>query len=767
MAAKALLARPLLLSGAATVVGVVLAQGSAAWPLALGVLLGAWAGLARTRTAVLVLAALAAGSAAGWRLRARTDRTLEAMASHWPRAPPRAGVAELEVLRCGEDPFRERAWLEGRRDDGLGVLCVWPGARPPPVAPGARVRVAGRFYVPRPPGNPGERDGRRRLAARGVAVIADLRTEANVEVVRAAPASVGARLAEVRRTAAARLRAALPSDVAPLATALLLGLRTGIAPEDRLLFERTGTMHILAISGMHLLLLASLVHASLRAAGLGPRAAAGITLLLALAYVPVAGGAPPIRRAVTVLVAYGLALVRGRPPDVASALGGAALVLALADPADVCRVGFRLSFAAAAGIAWLAGPWQRRWSRRHRLLQRFPAVRQDRPVRLVVGAYVWRALPVSVAAWLATQALVAHAFGVVTPLAPVTNVVIGPVVAVLLPSIALVAVGLEAMAGPVTGAARTLGWLLARASAAPGGFFLFEPPPLPAVLLWLGGCVLLRRRPKAAVVILVGAYAHAGAPAIPRRAELIMLDVGHGQAVLLRFRDGGAVLVDAGSRSRPGVDRRSILPALRALRVARLRAVVCTHADADHWNAIPTLLGLLPVDRVVTGPDPPPALIAAARRHGVPLVCAAPGKVIHADAGGRLTVLAAGPGAGLRANDRSIPLLFEAEGARVLLPADREGAGLRALLARGLPRCEILVAPHHGAHCAASDRVGAAVRPRYLLVSAARGCAHAGTLAAYGAAHTLVTARDGCIFVRFPAPGRIEVTTFRANIRPP
>lgn len=768
-------ARPLCLAGPAAVAGVLLGQGPLVWPAALGIGLAVWAGAGRALPALVALAALAAGSAAGARLEARTARALDAVrTSHWPRAPPLAAVAEIEVLRCGEDPFRGRAWLDGRRDDGLGMLCAWPGRLPPGVAAGARVRVAGRFYPPRPPGNPGEADGRRRLAVRGLSLLADLRTGANVRIVREAPPGIRRALATLRRKAAVRLRDGLPADVGPLAAALLLGLRTGLTADDRLQFERTGTMHILAISGMHVLLLAGLVHAVLRAAGLGPRAAAGITLALALAYVPMAGGAPPIRRAVTGLVFYGLALVRGRPPDAASALSGAALVIAVGDPADVVRIGFWLSFLAAGGIAVLAGPWRERGSRRHRLLRRFPAVRADRPVRLRFWDYVWRALPVALAAWLATQGLVAHAFGVVTPLAPLANLMAGPLVALLLPLVALFAVGINWAAAPVTLLVVGLRALLAVLARLPGAYWVVPPPPLLPVLLWTGGCLLLRRSVRTGLPFLLLAGLLGGGLVLggsaPARAEIVLLDVGHGQALLVRFPDGAAVLIDGGSRTRPDVGRRVVRPALRALGVTRLEAVVCTHPDADHSNALPYLVATFPVGRLWTGRDPAPAVVAAARRSRVPMVRARPGDLVYGSREGsaRLTVLAVGGGPRVSANDCSIALLFEAAGRRVLVPADREEAGLRDLLRRGVPRCDVLIAPHHGGRCAVAASVAEAVRPRWVLVSVARGFAHAETLAAYGAADGVrSTARDGCVFVRFPAADPVEVDTFRATIRPP
>lgn len=755
------------IAGPAAVAGVLLCRAPAPAALLAGLTVVGWAAARRTAPSLVVGAALLAGLVAGAHSEARVARVMRAWRAGRPaRAPPRPGTCVLQVEDCGEDPFHDRAWLEGRTAGGDGVRCAWPGRVPDVLAPGARVRVAGRFRVPGPPTNPGEPDRRRRLAERGIHRLADLRTDTNLVILRPAPPGPSRHLGRLRRAGARRLRRVLPDDVAPLAVALLLGVRTGVPVEDRLRFERTGTMHVLAISGMHLVLLAGFLHAGLRAAGAGVRVAAGITVVVAVAYVPVAGAGPPIRRAVTMLVLYGLALVRGRPADSASSLGGAALLIALADPADVFRTGFRLSFAAAAGIAWLAGPWHERWSARHRLLARFPAVRADRPVRLLAWGYVLRALPVSVAAWCATQGLVAHAFGAVTPVAPLTNVLVGPLVAILLPLTALLALGLDPLAEPVTWTARGLRFVLDGAADVPGGFLFLPGPPLAAVFSWCLGVAALRARPRFGLALLAVAGTSTAAAPPSREPALVLLDVGHGQAALARFDDGTVVLIDAGSRNRPAPGPRILLPALRALRIRRIAAVVCTHADADHWNALPLLLRIVPVGRLVVGPDPPPRVLAVARACGVPVERAPTGGCVHASEGARLDVVAADAPPGTE-NDRSVVLRFTARGGTVLLPADREEAGLRRLVAQGVGPCDVLVAPHHGAQCEVAADFGAATRPRWLLVSAARGFAHAPTLAAYGARDVLSTDRCGCIVVRLAQPGVLVVETYaRRRLQP-
>jgi competence protein ComEC len=761
-------------AGAAAVTGVLACDPALQWALAGAcVALGAWALWRRDAAILLLCVALLAGQESARGLALRTARALAILEGAWARAPPRNATCELEVEACAEDLFRGRAWLEGRRDDGLGVLCVWQGDLPDDLGPGAQVRIAGRFSVPHRSTNPGQRDGGLDLAARGLSLVADVRIGANVELLRPPPPGPTWWLDRIRRRGVRRLTEVVPPHAAGLCAALLFGVRSGVDAEDRVLFQHSGTVHVLAISGMHLVVLAGFLHLLLRRAGCGPRLAAGITLAFCLLYVPVAGNAPPVRRAATMVAFYALALVRGRVPDPASALGGAALVLALATPEDVSRIGFRLSFAAATGIAWLAGSWRERWGRRHRLLARFPAVRSDRPVRLRLNGFVLAGLPVSLAAWCATQGFVAAAFGIVTPLAPLTNLVVAPVVGLLLTLTALVAAGAGLLAGPVSWIVHGMRGLLELAGACPGAYLLVPPPPGAAVAAWCLGCVGLRRRAwRGLALLLLAVLLAAGWPSQTGPC-LVLLDVGNGQAALLRFDDGSTVLVDGGSRSRPRVGPRVVVPALRALGVRRLEAAVCSHADADHWNALPDVLATLPVARVVAGREVAPALARAAALHGVPLERARAGQIVHAAGKTSLRVfLADGPRGS--SNDRSLVLLFRVGNRRALLPGDREEAGLAELVAASPPPCEVLVAPHHGAACSDAEILGRALRPEVLLVSAGETMVDPVTVAAYGAPRIYGTARRGALRVEFPDHGEIEVACHgpdraedRATIRAP
>ncbi|MGQ0614832.1 MAG: ComEC/Rec2 family competence protein [Planctomycetaceae bacterium] len=759
--------RPLALCGLGAVAGVLAeppAWGALLALLVLG-LAAATRGIPRLSAAALPLLLLAASFTCGLasaRLQSLArERDRRALAMARCRSPPPLATYRLLVERAGEDPFAGRAWLSGRTAEGLGVFCSWPGSASDRLGRGATVLVSGRVGVPSLPGNPGQRDPGEALVGGGASLRLDLRAAENGRLLEPAPEGPRLWLERLRRRAARRLQATLPGDLGGIACALLLGLRGGIPDADRRLFERTGTLHLLAISGMHVVLLAACAAWLLRRAGLGPRTTALATFCLASVYLPLAGGDPPIRRAVLGLAFHTLSLLRGRPADAATALGGAAAVIALLDPADVLTAGFRLSFLATAGISLLAGVLEERWGRRHRFLARFPAVQQDRPVRLRLNRYLLKAVPVSLAATLFTLPSVAFDFGRVSPLSVATNLIAVPLASLALPLLPLLAAGAELLAAPTVLLLSLLRTVLTGADRLPFVNLAVAPPSLLVFLLWSLGSLALRRGTPGSLPCFAAALLAWPSPESPREPSLLLLDVGHGQAALLRMPDGRAALLDAGSRTHRDAGRRVLLPTLRSEGVLRLDLVVCSHADADHWNALPELFAALPVGRLVVGPDPAHDLLEAARARGIRIDSAQPGETLLAGEEIVLRVLGAPDDPGATRNDRSLPMLLTVRGRTVLLPADREEAGLRALIAAGIPRVDLLVAPHHGAACREARALGEAARPGALLVSASASFPDGATLHAYGAARTFFTATRGALRVRFPADRLPHLEPFR------
>jgi len=648
-----------------------------------------------------------------------------------------SGVVDGAVLDV-PDPTAGRVLLfpirtthSARR--ALVRIRVPRGQPSPRVEPGDRVRVAGRMRPPSAPGNPGERD--RRSASRRSGIVLRVSSTAGAMEVRRPDRST---LRDGVRRAGARFREALTKrlhaalgprrQVRAVAAALLLGDRSGLPEHVQDDFRGAGAAHLLAVSGLHVVLLigtlsALLGHVAERVcAGARSRAVALLISLLALAaYAMACRLATPVVRA-SVFVALAMtARALGRRTTTADHLAAAVLVVIAADPAQALGAGFQLSFAAVAGLCLLTTRFREALFSEWDLLARFP----EALPRWNLHARLWlaRAVSASLAASTATAPVTAVYFGELHPAAVLANVIAVPIVALLLPLCGLAAtIGApaEPLLGPIVSA---LCWLLTHAvgvvAALPGATIApGRASPLLAIgaMAALGIASIPRPWTRRHLAIPLGVWialavapssAHVAlAPGVP---ALVALDVGHGQAVLILGGRGGTVLADAGGGVRGTADR-ALLPALRALGVRRLSALALSHEDTDHCGAAPALIAALPIGVVLVPPgfggDPAGRrVLAACRRRAVPVTYLARGDIWETS-DLRLRALQPLPGRpGPADNDGSLVLHVDAGSTQLArrnritahLPGDVEGAALEALAADPtVPRADVLLLPHHG-----------------------------------------------------------------------
>jgi competence protein ComEC len=774
---------PLLLLAGAFAAGVALGLGvpPPGWlaPAGLGlaalVARAAWTGrlVAASAGAVLLVAL------AGW---ART-----ALPDPWPALaglPP--GVRRLEGLVAGEvardGPRTEVPLLVDAVVTGTGPARARGRLRallygPPLEAqPGDRVRLTVELRLARPFRNPGAASSwvRRERPA----LVAIGRTES---VERRPPGATPWWLA-VRLGVHRLLASELPPVSGALLEGLLIGERRQLPPTLLADFRAAGVFHVLAISGFNVALVAGSVVLALRLLRVPPRAAAALATLVLLLFAAVVGPEPSVLRATCMGVLAWSADLLGRESRAWNGLGAALLLLLAAEPASLADPGLQLSFAATAGILHLAAPAGRRL-----------APRLGRPAALAIGA--------SLGAQLAVTPLMAVHFGQLSLVAPAANLLVVPLAAAAtaLGFLALVA---APVAGTVAHLLLQLLWALlvalrlaVRACAAlPGALVAVPPPPwwaVAALALALAAAprAAARRGGRAAVAgLLALAIGGTAARALPDgRLRIVMLDVGQGEAVLVRGPDGAALLVDAGGGGPGRANRgeRVVLPALRHLGVTRLRALALTHRDPDHAGGLLAVLAGLPVDEVwlpaggaaagweaaLDGVGARWRALARGDRLAVgPLDVA----VLHPPrpAAGGPGGAEAGPGA-LDANNGSLVLRVEWGLAAVLLMGDAEAPVERALLAAGLPLASpVLKVGHHGSRHATGAPFLAAVGPRLALVSAGAGNPFGhptrdalGRLGRAGA-EPARTDQDGAVEVwsdgtelawrRWAAPGRVE-----------
>ncbi|MBX9581799.1 MAG: ComEC/Rec2 family competence protein [Gemmataceae bacterium] len=662
---------------------------------------------------------------------------------------------------------------------------------------GDAVEAVGQLTRPATPSNPGEFDRAGRL--RDQRVTAELRTKRSAEGVARLEegwrTSLFGWLAAVRGWGGRVLAANLPPGEAPLASALLLGDTAALDREEWDAYVRTGVVHVLAISGQHLVVLGWFVWLVLRTGGVRRRCGAWWVAGVMVGYALLTGGRPSaVRAAVMVCVVCG-AIVLRRRADPANAFALAWLVVIGFNPADPFTAGCQLSFLSVFVLIWGLGPWlaPRPLTPLEQLVddsRTLPEKVVRRAVRLVAAAYA-----VSLVLGAVNAPLILAWQNLVSPV----GVLIGPPL-VLLTSVALVAGFLLLLAAPVGWLAgwpfaRVTEWSLAGceglvrlAEGMPGGW-VYAPGP---AVWWLvgfyagvAGAVLLAGRWRWRCLAGLAAWTLFGLVLSydrPTGDELrvTFLAVGHGGCVVLETPDGRVLLYDAGTLTGPGMTRRVLAPYLWHRNVSRIDEVFLSHADLDHFNGLPELLKRFDVGRVTLTPsfrDKPSPGVAAVladfeRRRTIVRVAKAGDRF---DAGGGVLIDVLHPpadGPAGNENARSLVLLVRHAGHSILLTGDLEGPGQDVLTATPAPAVDVMLAPHHGAVGANARRLAdgkfapgpmaAWAKPRLVVSSQAdRPTAH--LEAAYPAVWD--TATVGAVTVRSHSSGLVAETFRTGEVR--
>ena len=335
------------------------------------------------------------------------------------------------------------------------VQVTVPGRLPEDFHVGDEVEVVGRLALPEPPANPGALDYGSWLRDRQVSALVSVRhTSEGVTRRAVGGVSVLRLLALGRAWGLGVLREHMPERQVPLAAALLLGDGSGLTEEDWERYQRSGVLHVLAISGQHLVVLAGFLWVVLRLFGVSRRRGAILVALFVLAYALLTGGRPPALRSAAATCALCGSVICRRPLLAANCLALAWLVVAAVDPADVCDAGCQLSFLAVAVLTWGTRSWGKGDSDPlDRLIDEARPAWQ-RGLRWLLGEALL-AYGVTLAVWLVVTPLVAFHFHTIQPV----GLPLGPAAVLLTSGALLTGFALLLVAPLCWPLAAGLGWL--------------------------------------------------------------------------------------------------------------------------------------------------------------------------------------------------------------------------------------------------------------------------------------------------------------------
>jgi competence protein ComEC len=556
--------------------------------------------------------------------------------------------------------------------------------------------------------NPGGVDHEAQLYRDGIGATGYVREDARNT--RLASSSPRYAVTRTRAWISARIREAVPDGrMLGVLQGLAVGDTQAMSAEQWRVFAATGTTHLMAISGLHISMVAALAAWLGGAIGRLPAAQArrwnamhGQVIAgasAALLYSALAGMSVPTQRTLLMLAIYFASRWCRRNLTVTHALGLSLIGVLLIDPFAPLAPGAWLSFGAVAII----------------LLAVAGRMRRDGPITAFVR--------VQAAVTLGLVPLLLGAFGGISLLSPLANAIAIPLFTLLVvPTVLLgactasisLAAGEWLLAVPVA----LLQWtwpLLQWLAEQPLALWYFPQPSAAAFCALVVGALLLvmpgiwPTRLAGALLCLPVILHRIPGPGVGN-FELAMLDVGQGLAVVVRTQTH-ALLYDAGPAFPTGRDagELAVLPYLRYRGVRHLDALVVSHGDLDHRGGANSVLAALPVTRILTGPSVAPlSRVSEPCRRGQRWTWdGVQFEILHPARSGNASD-----------NDSSCVLLVRSRAGSALLAGDVEEAAESALVASGLARTTAVVVPHHGSRTSSTAQFVAASHPALALVSA-------------------------------------------------
>jgi len=544
-------------------------------------------------------------------------------------------------------------------------------------------------------------------------------------------------------------------NVSGLYQALLIGERSGLSPEIQEQFILTGCMHLLSISGLHMGLLALMLYGLLtwimkRCQWLLlhthiPTLALGLSFPILFIYAFIAGMNTPVFRSLIMAAVLFIAILVRRQTSILHLVATAALVVLTVNPLSLFTASFQLSFAAMVAIA-LVYPLLS-----NLFFSRETNISQGKNKISALLRWPLSLVLISIAATVGTLPFLLYHFNRFSPLGPVMNLLVEPLLCFVALPLGLLAAPMITFAPDWADFLFNLGGIALQgadsitkwASRFPYASFWTITPSVFEIILYFIllflGCTWTHRwknrvLPLISTLLLINFATELPLPAQQQKkyAKISFLDVGQGAATLFEFTNGTNILLDGGGSysERYNVGKNIIAPFLWKKRIRHVDIIIITHPDSDHYSGLHFIIEQFHPEMVYTNGQHVQTgsyhtLMELIAKNNITKRQALARETLYDDSLCKLSCLGMQglpvTMANTSDNNQSVVLKLQCGENKFLFPGDIENSAENLLLQEDIfLRSNVLLASHHGSKNSNSHAFLQAVAPQLIIVSAGR-----------------------------------------------
>ncbi len=594
------------------------------------------------------------------------------------------------------------------------------------LSKGDKVQLSGKLSPVDLPGNPGEFDYKTYLARENIYYILNLKEKTDIKII-APNTKLLLRLSNNYREKITTIaKKSMGDENAGILLGMLLGKKENIDASQYEEFQKTGLVHVFAVSGLHVGFLLLFCHFIISLLSLSSRTKFYVSIIVLFIYGTLVGWPISVIRASIMAGLTVFALYVKRDSSLLNSLGLAGIIIIMLDPYAPFKIAFQLSFAATWGLVYL-----------------YPLIKNSLPTNNKIMAYIL----IPLCAQIPTIPLIAYHFNLFTPVAVISNVVLGYILGIIVllgfTAITLLLISTTLFTIITIPAAALIDLVLVMNNFLvnlPLAYINVATPHLLVVITYFIGLILIilylnkwgsKSVLIAGVTLIISFVFVVSIPASyfnQGKLEVAVIDVGQGDSILIKSPQGKFILIDGGGSEFTDVGKRKVLAYLYHRGIRELYLVINTHPDIDHLRGIETVLKELRVrniaiPQVLKDAEEYKYLKTMAGEKPINLMTLAQGQKLQIEPSFNMEIIhpATTSSSKNNYNNESLVLLAKYQDFSMLLTGDIEKAGIAKMLANTeLPKVTVVKVPHHGSKHSLVAELYYKTSPKYGIISVSK-----------------------------------------------